>query len=118
MKSSVTENNTPRVRAGLDNRVTGSFCMQKPRINTLLHVSRPTRIREVLFSVTELILKLGHRFHALSKVCSHDDIVPLIVSPVHVLNVAICIGTGVQRYSKIVSHVYGTLSHMQISQMQ
>ena len=56
MKSSVTENNTPQVRAGLDNRVTGSFCMQQPRINTLL--SRPTLIREVLFSVTELILKL------------------------------------------------------------
>ena len=109
MKSSVTENNTPRVRAGLDNRVTGSFFMQQPQINTLL--SRPTRIREVLLSVTELILKLGHRFHALSKVCSHDDIVPLIVSPVHVLNVAICIGTGAQRYSKIVYHVWDIISY-------
>ena len=45
------------------------------------------------------------------QVCSHDDIVPLIASPVHVLNVAICIGTGVQRYSKIVYHVWDIISY-------
>ena len=40
---------------------------------------KPACTSGVLFSVTEFILTLGQRFHALLKVCcDRDDVVPLI----------------------------------------